>query len=101
MGDIGDYWRGHREYKRDRKAAESLGMSLSKYRREMGKMEAQERAEAKARKLAKCTVQCECGRWFLAANDHSCHVRSQGKKGHAIAFTREVPKEEPVDWVVF
>jgi hypothetical protein len=101
MGDIGDYWREHKEFARDRKAADSLGMSLSKYRLDMRKMKAEERVEAKAQKLAKCTIQCECGRRFLAPNDHACHVRSQGKKGHAIALTREVPKEEPADWAIF
>jgi len=101
MGDIGDYWREHREYARDRKVAESLGMSLGQYRRRMRKMEADDRAATKAANLAKCTIQCECGRWLLGPNDHANHVQSQGKKGHAIALTREVPKAEPADWAIF
>jgi hypothetical protein len=69
-------------------------MSLSKYRRDMRKMEAQERKEAKARKLAKGTVQCECGRWLLDHNAYSSHVRNSIAGSSAkLAFVN------PVLWI--
>jgi hypothetical protein len=41
-------------------------------------------------KQAKCTI-----------NAPACHVRSQGKNGHSVGFTRELPKREPADWANF
>lgn len=82
MGDIGEYWRDHREYARDKKAAESVGLSVSQYRRKMSEMDAKERAEKNAAKLAKHSVQCECGRTFLDVYAHNSHKSRWGKKGH-------------------
>ncbi len=82
MGDIGDYWREHKEYKQDKRTADELGVSISKYRRDMRKMEAAERAEKKAARLASHTLRCECGRTFLDTNAHNCHKMKLGKKGH-------------------
>lgn len=93
MGDIGDYWRDHKEYARDRKAADSLGVSLSQYRRDMRKMEAEERAEKKVAKLATHTIRCECGRTFLDKNAHNCHKTRTGKLGHKGATTQSTTGE--------
>jgi len=82
MGDIGEYWADHREYKRDVSAARSMGLSVEAYRRKMEAMKAQDRAEAKAKKLARHTIQCECGRTFYDKNAHNCHKVRTGKLGH-------------------
>ncbi|MGA2581628.1 MAG: hypothetical protein ABSH24_37230 [Bryobacteraceae bacterium] len=76
-------------------------MSLGQYNGGMRKLKQQQRVEAKAAKLAKFTIQCECGRWLLGPNDHANHIRSQGKKSHKVAVTREAQKEGLVDWAIF
>lgn len=106
MGDVGDYWREHREYARDRKAADSLGISLSQYRRDMRRMDREEAAERKAAKLASHTVRCECGRTFLDVAAHNCHKSRWGKKGHkgaAIEPKASAPSALAAndDWVIF
>jgi hypothetical protein len=54
MGDIGNYWRKHKEYKERRK----MGMSQRQYDTTLRTIA----LEKKIAKQAKCTIQCECGR---------------------------------------
>ncbi len=82
MGEIGDYWNEHKQYKRDKSAADSLGMSVDAYRRKVAKDKERDRAAAKAKKLARHTVQCECGLTFFDKNAHNCHKVRTGKLGH-------------------
>jgi len=77
MGDVGDYWREHREYKRyGRKGA------------------------------PKCTApknnkpyQCECGKRFPCIDAHKMHVNSKGKYGHKMVTDPSAmpEKNDPFD----
>lgn len=88
MGDIGDYWREHKEYKQRRK----MGLS----QRQWNRMNAEIAAENKAAKLAKHTIRCECGRTFLDANAHKCHKSRHGKLGHkGMTIERQVEAANP------
>jgi hypothetical protein len=82
MGSVGEYWRDHKDYSGDRKAADGMGVSLGQYRRTMRKMEQEEALEKKAAILAKHSIQCECGRTFLDVNAHNSHKMHTGRKGH-------------------
>jgi len=82
MGDVGEYWREHKEHKRDVSAARSMGLSVEAYRRRLEAEKAKDRAEAKAKKLARHTIQCECGRTFFDKSAHNCHKTKTGKLGH-------------------
>ncbi len=82
MGDIGEYWKEHKEYSRNKKAADSLGMSVSQYEKRMRKMEMEENSARKAARIAKHTIQCECGRTFMDTAAHNCHKSVTGKLGH-------------------
>lgn len=95
MGDIGDYWREHKEYAHDRKVADKLGISLNQYRRRMQQEARAMRAEAKAERLARHTLQCECGRTFLDVNAHNSHKTRTGRKGHeGTPIVREVAERQ-------
>lgn len=93
MGDIGDYWREHKEYVERRKS----GLSERQYR----KMHKQEAEERKAAQLSKHTVRCECGRTFLDDNAHKCHKSRWGKKGHGVIERMTPPTETASDWTIF
>ena len=93
MGDVGDYWREHKDYKRRKESANNLGMSMSEYEKLEKQMERERIAENKARHIAKCTIKCECGKWLLDKPAHNCHKGHLGKKGHGIAETKEAQEK--------
>lgn len=94
MGDIGDYWREHKEYKERKR----LGLSEREYKKMMRDI-AQENRSAQ---IAKHTIRCECGRTFMDDNAHKCHKSSQGKKGHSVAERMTPPVTDNADnWTVF
>jgi hypothetical protein len=98
MGDVGDYWREHKDYKRRRESADNLGMSMREYDKWDRQQERERKAGKKADHLARCTIKCECGKWLLDTAAHNCHKRHLGKKGHSVIETKEVKKREEIDW---
>ena len=98
MGDIGDYWREHKEYKRRREGADRLGISIRQYDKWVAENEVDERLRKNAGKIARCTSQCECGKWLLDTNAHNSHKSVKGRKGHAAKATKEATKQEEVSY---
>jgi len=96
MGDIGEYWKEHREYKRRRKYG-----SVPKHDDQLTK---QMKAEKEALRLAQHGISCECGRTFLDVLAHNQHKARWGKKGHkGKAIESRAPELKPAadDWAVF
>lgn len=97
MGEIGDYWREHKEYKRDKAAAEALDMSLGSYRRWLAKERAKDKKRKIQDKLAAHTIRCECGRTFMDANAHKCHKQRWGKIGHNVVQVMTPKHKETIE----
>ena len=89
MGDMGDTFREWKQHRKDCKAASALGLSLSAYHRAMADADRELAEERRKVYYGKCTLLCECGRWFLDTNAHNCHKQSVGKKGHRVIETKE------------
>jgi uncharacterized Rmd1/YagE family protein len=100
MGDVGDYWREHRAHKERQKrrdAAVRLGMSLEAYEKLDREIRREEQAHRHQEHIDRCTIQCECGRWFLHAAAHNLHRSHKGKEGHKVVSTKE-PKAPSDPW---
>ena len=93
MGDVGDYWREHKEHQA-RVARRKAGITAADERR----CERERILKRKAEWIAKCTVKCECGKWLLDAKAHTSHKSQTGKKGHSVVETKEAEKPKETDW---
>ncbi len=92
MGDVGDYWREHKEHQQ-LVARRKQGITASHERQ-------WERERIKKKKedhFDRCTIKCECGKWFLDIPAHNCHKSHMGKAGHKLAETKEA-KQKDSDW---
>lgn len=99
MGDIGEYWKDHKEHKRRRQGADALGMSMREYERWEQKTERERAQRTKQEKFNRCTIQCECGKWLLDTAAHNSHKMVKGRKGHSVKKTKEakLPDENRLD----
>lgn len=70
MGEIGDYWREHKEYVERKKNSGRHWSDVS---------------------LKTKTVKCECGKWLADERGHKQHMQRKGKKGHGIAKINKPP----------
>ena len=93
MGDIGEYWREHKEYKA-KVARRRAGITASDERR----WERERITEKRSNHLAKCTVKCECEKWFIDDNAHKCHKAHKGKVGHKIVDRKSAAQKEETHW---
>lgn len=82
MGDVGDYWNDHREWKRDKKAADALGMSVPEYHRHRERQRIHDRAwerEQRAKRHAANPYECPiCKRQFNTGGALKDHGKGTG-----------------------
>lgn len=84
MGDVGDYWREHKEHRAlvERRKAGITAADERKWERERIQ-------KKKAEHMARCTIKCECGKWFFDVAAHNCHKGRKGKAGHKAVQTKD------------
>jgi len=99
MGDIGDYWREHKEHRRRAERATSLGLSMGQYARQERRWAKEEADRKAADRIGQCTIQCECGKWLLDVSAHAQHKAAKGKQGHGVKATKEAAVPD-ADWSV-
>jgi hypothetical protein len=100
MGDIGEYWRDHKEYQRRRKGAEQLGMSMREYANWERQCESERNQANRADKIERCAIQCECGKWLLDTAAHNSHKMVKGRKGHSVKATKEAKLPKEISWAI-
>lgn len=98
MGDVGEYWKDHKDYERRRDGANKLGMSLHQYDHWSEKCAREESARNRQEKLDRCTIQCECGKWLLDTAAHNSHKMVKGRKGHSVKERKEAKQPIIHDW---
>jgi len=101
MSDMGDDFREWKQYKIDSKHAASMGVSLSAYRKHMKQLDKEDADERHKKHIERCTIKCECGKWFLDTAAHNCHKKVKGRKGHCVIETKEAIKQEETSWAIY
>lgn len=101
MGDVGEYWKAAKDYRRRREGADRLGMSMREYERWERKTEQEDQQRKGQERLDKCTIQCECGKWLLDTAAHNSHKMVKGRKGHAVRGRKEAKEPDKPVWDIF
>lgn len=82
MGDVGDYWNDHRDYKRDKARAAALDMSVAEYHRWQARQRQHDKRaekEARAKRHAANPYECPvCHRQFNTGGALKDHGKGTG-----------------------